>query len=86
MSAMPPDAASAAPAPLRANRRPLWAHALAQNVGLELAAVILAATILGYCGAFYAQQQRLPGGFEITRPSTTPCRWRSPGWRRRWWC
>jgi ribose transport system permease protein len=39
---------------------------MAQNIGLELAVFLLVACILGYCGVFYAQQQRLPGGFEIT--------------------
>jgi ribose transport system permease protein len=47
-------------------RRPRWAHLLAQNIGLELAVFLLVACILAYCGVFYAQQQRLPGGFEIT--------------------
>ncbi|MGH7153058.1 MAG: ABC transporter permease [Acetobacteraceae bacterium] len=47
-------------------RRPRWMHLMAQNIGMELAVFLLAACILAYCGVFYAQQQRLPGGFEIT--------------------
>ncbi len=49
-----------------AQRTPRWAHLLAQNIGLELAVAMLAACIIAYCAVFYAQQQRLPGGFEIT--------------------
>jgi ribose transport system permease protein len=49
-----------------ATRRPRWAHLMAQNIGLELALVLLCACIGGYCGVFYAQQQRFPGGFEVT--------------------
>ena len=48
------------------SRRPRWAHLLAQNIGLELSVFLLVACVLGYCGAFYAQQQRFPGGFEVT--------------------
>ncbi len=58
MSASQPKALSA--------RRPRWAHRLAQNIGLELSAAILAACIIAYCVVFYAQQQRFPGGFEVT--------------------
>lgn len=47
-------------------RRPRWAHLLAQNIGLELSGAILVACIIAYCAVFYAQQRRLPGGFEIT--------------------
>jgi ribose transport system permease protein len=56
MSASLPDTA----------RRPRWAHLLAQNIGLELAIFLLVACVLAYCAVFYAQQQRWPGGFEIT--------------------
>ncbi len=49
-----------------ATRRSRRAHLLAQNIGLELAVFLLAACVLAYCGVFYAQQQRLPGGFEVT--------------------
>lgn len=59
MSASQPDALSAV-------RRPRWAHRLAQNIGLELSAAILIACIVAYCVVFHAQQQRFPGGFEIT--------------------
>lgn len=58
MSASQPEAPAA--------RRPRWAHLLAQNIGLELSAAILVACIIAYCAVFYAQQQRLPGGFEVT--------------------
>lgn len=57
---MPPDAATLG------RRRPAWAHALAQNAGLALAIVMLAAAIVIYCAIYYVSQQRLPGGFEIT--------------------
>ncbi len=49
-----------------APRRPRWAHLLAQNIGLELSAAILAACVIAYCLVFYIQQTRLPGGFEVT--------------------
>ena len=39
---------------------------MAQNIGLELAGFLLLACVVGYCAVFYAQQQRLPGGFEVT--------------------
>lgn len=52
--------------PDTALRRPRWAHLLAQNIGTELSAFLLAACIIAYCVVFYAQQQRLPGGFEVT--------------------
>lgn len=58
MSASQPEALGA--------RRPRWAHLLGQNIGLELSAAILAACIIAYCLVFYLQQQRLPGGFEVT--------------------
>lgn len=47
-------------------RRPRWTHHLTQNVGLVLAAVMLATIIVIYCAIYYAQQQTLPGGFELT--------------------
>lgn len=43
-----------------------WVHLLTQNVGLELAIFLLCACVVAYCAVFYAQQQRLPGGFELT--------------------
>jgi len=52
--------------PDAALRRPRWAHLLVQNIGSELAAFLLAACIIAYCVVFYAQQARLPGGFEVT--------------------
>ncbi len=39
---------------------------MSQNIGLELALVLLCACIAAYCAVFYAQQQRFPGGFEVT--------------------
>ncbi len=59
MTASPPEPSAGA------RRRP-WAHRLAQNVGLELSVGMLAACVIAYAVVFYAQQQRLPGGFEIT--------------------
>ncbi|HZT20250.1 MAG TPA: ABC transporter permease [Dongiaceae bacterium] len=47
-------------------KRSRLAHRLLQNVALLLAALILAACIVVYSGIYYAQQQRLPGGFELT--------------------
>lgn len=47
-------------------RRPRWIHLTIQNVGLELAIFLLFACIVAYCAVFYAQQQRFPGGFELT--------------------
>ncbi len=47
-------------------RRPRWVHLTIQNVGLELAIFLLFACIVAYCAVFYAQQQRFPGGFELT--------------------
>lgn len=46
--------------------RPRWAHALTQNLGLELAVAMLAASVAIYCGIYYAAQAMLPGGFELT--------------------
>lgn len=48
------------------DRRPRWAHSLAQNIGLALAALMLTASIVIYCAIYYAQQQAFPGGFELT--------------------
>lgn len=47
-------------------RRPRLAHLLGQNIGLILATVILAASIVIFTLMFAVQQQRLPGNFEIT--------------------
>ena len=47
-------------------RRPRLAHALAQNIGLVLVALLLCACLLAYCGLFLATQARLPGNFELT--------------------
>lgn len=47
-------------------RRSAVAHALGQNIGLILVCILLIASILAYCGIYYAAQERLPGGFEIT--------------------
>ncbi len=60
---MPPDATFS---PLGTGRRPRWAHALQQNAGLVLAAAMLLASVLLYCGIFYARQGGLPGNFELT--------------------
>ena len=63
---MPPDAPyDSGAAPVRA-RRPRLAHALAQNLGLLLAAAMLVLSLAAYCGIFYAAQGALPGGFELT--------------------
>ncbi len=50
----------------RPARRPRLAHGLAQNIGLVLAAVLLGACLIAYCGIFYGTQGRFPGGFELT--------------------
>ena len=47
-------------------RRPAWAHALTQNAGLALAAVMLVCALVIYCVLYVATQDRLPGGFELT--------------------
>jgi ribose transport system permease protein len=39
---------------------------MAHNIGLGRAVFLLLACILDYCAVYYAQQQRLPGGFELT--------------------
>ncbi len=65
MSASLPDAPQLTAA-RRPHRAPRWAHLAAQNIGLELAVFLLIACVIGYCAVFYAQQQRLPGGFEVT--------------------
>jgi ribose transport system permease protein len=52
--------------PSPVNRRPLWAHFLTQNVGLVLAVLMVMAVIVIYCVLYYAQQQALPGVFEVT--------------------
>ena len=64
---MPPDIPydSGSAPPVRARRSRL-AHALAQNLGLLLAAAMLVASLAAYCGIFYAAQGTLPGGFELT--------------------
>ena len=51
---------------MRGNRRPRLVHALAQNIGLVLVAILLAACVVAYCGIFYGTQGRFPGGFELT--------------------
>ena len=55
--------------PTLANRHPHWSHRLTQNVGLAVAVLMVIAVIVIYCVLYYAQQQALPGGFEVT--STT---------------
>ena len=60
---MPSDLAAAAPGK---PRRPRLAHALGQNAGLILAALILALCIAGFVAMFWLQQERLPGNFELT--------------------
>jgi ribose transport system permease protein len=50
----------------KAARQPRWAHLAAQNIGLELAVFLAVACVLGYSAVYYLQQQRLPGGFEVT--------------------
>ncbi len=60
---MPREAALAA---VVGRRRPRLAHLLAQNIGLILATVILAASVTVFTVMFAVQQQRLPGSFEIT--------------------
>ena len=64
---MPPDAipSDALTPPVRA-RRPRLAHALAQNLGLLLAAAMLVLSLAAYCGLYYGAQGTLPGGFELT--------------------
>lgn len=47
-------------------RRPRWAHAITQNVGLALAFAMLLGSIILYCAIYYTTQQRFPGGFELT--------------------
>jgi ribose transport system permease protein len=47
-------------------RQPRWVHLAAQNIGLELAIFLAIACVLGYSAVYYVQQQRLPGGFEVT--------------------
>ncbi|MBV9656198.1 MAG: ABC transporter permease [Acetobacteraceae bacterium] len=56
---MPPDAVAS-------SRRSRVAHALAQNVGLELAIAMLVLSVAIYCAIYYAAQGLLPGGFELT--------------------
>jgi ribose transport system permease protein len=47
-------------------RRAPLTHALAQNIGLVLVAILLAACLIAYCTIFYVAQDRFPGGFELT--------------------
>jgi ribose transport system permease protein len=47
-------------------RRPRWAHAVTQNVGVLLAFAMLLGSIIAYCAIYYVTQQRFPGGFELT--------------------
>jgi ribose transport system permease protein len=42
------------------------AHLVGQNIGLILAAAILVASLVAFTAMFAIQQQRLPGGFEVT--------------------
>jgi ribose transport system permease protein len=51
---------------MAAVRRSRVAHRLGQNAGLVLAAVLLIASILVYCGIYFAAQHRFPGDFEVT--------------------
>ncbi len=41
-------------------------HRLTQDAGLWLAVVMFVATIVIYCGIYYAAQHVFPGGFELT--------------------
>ena len=61
MSASLPDIALRRP-----DRLPRSSHLLAQNIGLWLAIGMLVACIVAYCAVYFAQQHRLPGGFEVT--------------------
>ncbi len=49
-----------------ANCRHRWTQRLTQNVGLVLAVLMLVAIIVIYCTIYYAQQESLPGEFELT--------------------
>lgn len=64
MSALPPEAVLGTR--VRPRRRSPWAHRLTQNIGLALAIIMLAGTIIAYCAIYYAAQNRFPGGFEVT--------------------
>ncbi len=53
------------PATDEKRRARAW-RALAQNFGLTLSWVVLAAAVVIYCVIFYARLHALPGGFELT--------------------